>query len=256
MIDTKGLDEFRKAWDEAKESKEPKAADTGAVTDVDDFDYGDPVKDTAKADEIKAAPVVESKADDSDKSPVQTTPAVEPAKLSFKEAFAKEYKRYKADPNSASTFDWNGKKYALKLASEVKKPTQATEAAPIVKPESKPEAKQDDHTAAWNDDGSSDKKEMARLTNQPQASRTKSMVDALVPDSWIPPAFKNNGESETKVANVASPPKTNSPMRSTPDVKAADSHKAITDKMGVDSKTLLPKPETRIAAAGKGNRVQ
>lgn len=243
MIDTKGLDDFRSEWKRLNDQEEAAkvTATKAADVDVDDFDDGEKVKDIAKVAEPETAPVVESKTDDSDKSAVQATPAVEPAKLSFKQAFAAARKA------GDKTFEWEGKKFAAKLKGEVNKPVQTAKAAPA-------KAAEDDHTAAWNDDGSADKKEMARLTSQPQVSRTKSIVDALVPDSWIPPRFKNNGETETKVAKVSSPVKTSSPMRSTPDVKTADSHKAITDKMGVDQNTLLPKPEARIAANGKGNQ--
>jgi hypothetical protein len=119
------LDEFSKGWKEAHAAKEP-AKDTGAVTNMDDFDYGDTVKDTADAKSITAAstPEVDSIASDDAKRAVQTTPAAivpaaKPA-MSFKQAFAQEYKRHKADPSSPSTFDWNGKKILLKLKSEAK----------------------------------------------------------------------------------------------------------------------------------------
>ncbi len=282
------LDEFKKAWD-APESKAEAKADTDKI-DATDFDAKidqEIDKPATKAVEPEAAPVVENKTDDSDKGAVQTTPAVEPAKLSFKEAFAQEYKRYKADPNSPSTFDWNGKKYALKLASEVKKPTQAAKAAPIAKPESKPEAKQDDHTAAWNDDGSHDKAEAKRLTPAKQ-STFGSVMKAFLPPSVVggdsstdkPSAAREpvrigvNGVSydamgnpigqdaveikgaANQVASVKSPAKTSSPSGRdySGNAKAADSTKAIADKMGVDSKTLLPKQETRTASSGKGSQ--
>ena len=227
MIDTKGLDEFRKAWDEAKESKEPKAADTGAVTDVDDFDYGDPVKDTAKAEEIKAALVVENKTNDSEKSAVQTTPEVAKPKLTFKQAFAAARKA------GNQTFEWEGKKFALKLQSEVNKPVQTAKPAPV--------NAADEHTAAWNEDQSA--AESSRLANsKPTMAVSTGLLGNFVPESWM---GRNNNPETTKtvqVAKVASPVKTSSPSGRdySGNAKAADSTKAIADKMGVDSKTLLP----------------
>jgi hypothetical protein len=131
MIDTKGLDEFRAEWDrlskkDAEPAKLEQPKDTGAVTDMDDFDYGDPVKDTAKATQI-----AESNAPSEVKTEVKTTPEEVKPKLSFKERFAQARKA------GEKTFDWVGKdgkttKIAVKLKSEIAKP--AAKAAPVAKP--------------------------------------------------------------------------------------------------------------------------
>jgi hypothetical protein len=140
--DLDGLDEFKKAWDEAPERKAPapaQAEDTGAVTNMDDFDYGDPVKDAAKAAEIKAEPVstpeLDNIASDDAKRAAQTTKeAIEPVKapeMTFKQAFAAAHKAGK------TAFDWGGKKIAVKLKSEMAK-AKAAPVAVVAKPVSQP----------------------------------------------------------------------------------------------------------------------
>ena len=214
------LDEYRKAWDDAPERKapakatddEPKAADTGAVTNVDDFDYGDTVKDTAKAEEIKAAstPEVDSIASDDAKRAVQTKPAaiVPEAKpeMTFKQAFAQEYKRYKADPSSPSTFDWNGKKFALKLMKgEVNKPVQTAKPAPAKAAEDS-----DEYSNGWKEDQSA--AESSCLANSKPTPAKQSTFGSVM-KAFLPPSVVggDNSTDKPQVAKVASPVKTSSP---------------------------------------------
>ena len=148
------LDEFKKAWDEAPERREP-AKDTGAVTNMDDFDYGDTAKDTADAKSITAAstPEVDSIVPSTENSGTQTTqaaivPEAKPA-MTFKQRFAAERKA------GATTFDWTGKdgkttKIAVKLLSEMPKAKAAAVQTAKPKPSTSIFGTGDEHRIAAN----------------------------------------------------------------------------------------------------------
>ena len=199
------LDEFKKAWDDAPERNEP-AKDTGAVTNMDDFDYGDPVKDIAKANEIQAASVVESKATDGEKNEVKTTAAAEPAKLSFKQAFAAAYK------SGVKTFDWEGKKFAAKLAA---KPAAVQTAKPAVSTVQTAEgdSSEGESTAAAKPVQAA---AATKVASAEPVAKQKASTSLL--GNFIPPSLfgGDNSTDKKEVASAQSPAKTSSPMRSAP----------------------------------------
>ena len=248
MIDTKGLDDFRSEWDRL--NKQEEAAKYKATQNTDKIDATgtdekiEPVEPASKAAEPEAASVVESKDDDSENTGTQATSVVEPAKLNFKQAFAAARKA------GEKTFEWEGKKFAAKLKGEVNKPVQTAKPAPAKAAEDS-----DEYSNGWKEDQSS--AESSRLANsKPTMAVSTGLLGNFVPESWM---GRNNNPETTKtvqVAKVASPAKTSSPSGRdySGNAKAADSTKAIADKMGVDSKTLLPKQETRTASSGKGSQ--
>lgn len=205
------LDEFKKAWDEAParkaEAKEP-AKDTGAVTNMDDFDYGDTVKDTADAKSITAAstPEVDSIASDDAKRAVQTTPAaiVPDAKpeMTFKQRFAAERKA------GATTFDWTGKdgkttKIAVKLLSEMPKAKAAAvqtakpaASKPVVSTVQTAEAE----VATGKDDES--QAETSRLAAASNASERRKNNESWLPASLVGGDNSTDKKSKREVARI------------------------------------------------------
>ena len=196
------LDEFKKAWDEAPErkaeakapAKEP-AKDTGAVTNMDDFDYGDTAKDTADAKSITAAstPEVDSGASDDAQPAVQTTqaaivPVAKPA-MTFKQRFAAERKA------GATTFDWTGKdgkttKIAVKLLSEMPKAKAAAvqTAKPAVQPVQAGGFPEGESTAAA--------KPAAQVASAEPVAKQKASTSLL--GNFIPPSLVGGDNSTDK----------------------------------------------------------
>ena len=235
MIDTKGLDDFRSEWDRL--NKQEEAAKYKATQNTDKIDatgtdgkVSAAVETTTNEAEPEASQVVESKSEDSENNGTQATPVVEPAKLNFKQAFAAARKA------GEKTFEWEGKKFAAKLKGEVNKPVQTAKPAPANAAEDS-----DEYSNGWKEDQSA--AESSRLANSKPAPAKQSTFGSVM-KAFLPPSVVggDNSTDKPQVAKVASPVKTSSPSGRdySGNAKAADSTKAIADKMGVDSKTLLP----------------